>query len=250
MKNLRPISFLLLSTAFVGCIPQSFELRVKHLESSVNDIRSLQAEQTSQIADLQSELRKLTGKTEEIEYTTNQKFGTDMNSLKQDLSSLKRRVPPPANVPVQPLEEDEVMAERGGFTYLSDALLKLRAGNYTDALPQLEQALSTVPSDYQANVIFWQGVTYDGLSEFKNALATYNDLITSNPKSRRAPLALIRQASVFERIGDGKAAQFALQKLISDYPDAPEAISMKSKLPPPPTPAPSNSASAAKKKKK
>ena len=224
-------STVILSSVFTGCVPAAFEQRVKRLESSINDIRSFQAEQTSQIADLQKELHSLTGKTEELEYSTNRKYGTDLDALKQDLSTLKRRVPPPANVPVQPLEEDEALAERGSFSYLSDALLKLRSGNYTDAMPQLQQAQSVMPADYQAQVTFWMGITYDGIGEYKNSLATYNDLVTKFPRSRRAPLGLIRQASVFEKLGDGKAAQFALQKLVNDYPDSPEAISMKSRLP-------------------
>jgi TolA-binding protein len=224
---LASLSSLALLTA---CVPQSFEQRVKRLESSVNDLRSLQAEQRGQIEDLQRSLRNLTGKTEELEYSTNQKYGTDLDTLKQDLSTLKRRVPPPANVPVQPLEEDEALADRGGFSYLSDALLKLRAGNYTDAMPQLQQAQAMMPTDYQAQVLFWQGVTYDGLGEYKNSLVTYNELVSKFARSRRAPLALIRQASVFEKLGDGKAAQFALQKLINDYPDSPEALMMKSRV--------------------
>jgi TolA-binding protein len=226
-----------------GCVPQSFELRVKRLESSINDIRTFQSEQSSQIEALQQELRNLTGKTEELEYSTNRKYGTDLDTLKQDLSTLKRRVPPPANVPVQPLEEDEALSDKGGFSYLADALLKLRSGNYTDALPQLQQAQASMPSDYQAQVLFWQGVTYDGLGEYKNSLATYNDLVTMYPRSRRAPLALIRQASVFEKLGDGKASQFALMKLVNDYPDSPEALSMKSRLP---TAAPSSKQSTPK----
>ena len=219
--------------ALSGCVPQAFEQRVKRLESSINDIRSLQSEQTAQVADLQRELRQLTGKTEELEYSTNRKYGTDLESLKQDLSTLKRRVPPPANVPVQPIEEDEVLAERGSFSYLADALLKLRAGNYTDALPQLQQAQATMAADYQPNLLFWMGVTYDGLGEPKNSLTTYNELVQKYPQSRRAPLALIRQAAVFEKFGDGKASQATIQKLIADYPDSPEAMSMKSKFPQP-----------------
>lgn len=232
LKTAKNFSSILLISLFLfsGCVPSSFEQRVRRLESSLNDIRSLEAEHNSQLSDLHHELRQLTGKTEELEYSTNQKYGTDLDALKQDLSSLKRRVPPPANVPVQPLEEDEAISAKIGARQWSEGLLRLRAGNYTDALPVLQESQGLVGAEFLANIFFWIGVTYDGMSDYKNALSTYNELVTKAPRSKRAPLTLIRLASVFEKLGDGKASQFTLQKLVHDYPDSPEAISMKSKL--------------------
>lgn len=228
---------LILMLSFSGCMTD-LEQRIKKLESSMNDMRSFQAEQTTQISYLQGEMRKLTGKTEEIEYTQNQRYGTDLNSLKEDLSTLKRRVPPPANVPMIPLEEDEALSENSGLADFSNALLTIREGKYRDALPILQGILQTGPADAAPHVLFWVGVCYDGLSEYKSALATYHDLTTQFPKHKRAPLALLREVSVFEKIGDGKAAAITTEQLLQSYPNSPEAMQMKSrsaaKVPPAP----------------
>lgn len=217
---------------FSGCVSSQMEQRIKRLENSVNDMRGFQAEQTAQIQSMQQDMRKLTGKTEEIEYAANKRMGTDLDSLKADLSTLKRRVPPPANVPVQPLEEDEAIATRAGMAEFTDALTMLRSGSYAEALTMLQPIMQTIPTDYVPNVLFWVGVAYDGMAENKNALATYHDLVTQFPRHRRAPLALIRQASIFEKIGDGRAAELTMQKLVNDYPDTPEALQVKKRMVP------------------
>ena len=225
MKRLI-LPFILLTT---GCMSE-LEQRVKRLEGSLNDVRSFQAEQTTQISYLQGELRKLTGKTEEIEYTQAQKYGTDLDMLKQDLSNIKRRVPPPANVPLGPLEEDESLASKASFTPFTEALLTIRQGNYTDAITKLQELLQTSNAETVPHVLFWLGVSYDGQADYKQALQQYHELTTKYPQHRRAPLALLRQASVFEKIGDSKAASATIDHLIDAYPDSSEAIQLKSRF--------------------
>jgi TolA-binding protein len=230
MQNyLKVITIPLILFSF-GCVPTSFEQRVKRLESSLNDIRSVQSEIMSQVSEVQDQVRQLSGKTEELQYSANQKYGTDLDRLREDLSSLKRRVPPPANVPVLPLEEDELAAQKASLTTFVDALTKLRTGNYTDALVDLEQVKANASSDVYPHALFWIGVTYDGLTEYKNALITYNELVQKFPKHRRAPLTLLRQASVFEKLGDATASDATLKKLVNDYPNSPEAAAISSKL--------------------
>lgn len=232
MKNrfmLLKMLAVIVALAVGGCT-SGLEQRMKRLENSMNDLRAFQAEQTTQISSIQQSVRQLTGKTEEIEYSTQQRKNTDLEALRADLSSLKRRVPPPANVPVQALEDDEALAARFPNPRFADALGALRTANYTDALQYLQEVSSENPSDIGANLLFWIGVAYDGLGESKNALATYNDLVVKFPRHRRAPLALLRQASIFDKIGDGRALDITLKKLQMDYADSPEAMQVKSKL--------------------
>lgn len=225
---MNKVFYLCVIVPLIGCVPAQLEQRVKRLESSLTDMRSFESEQTTEIANLRAELRRLTGKTEEIEFSQSQRLGTEFDSLKQDLSSLKRRVPPPANVPLIPLEEDENLATRYVAQPFSDALLRLREGNYSEALTLLQSIGNSMP-EIATNVLFWIGVSYEGLGEYKNALASYNDLVTGSPKHRRASLALLKQASLFEKIGDSKVADLTLQKLVNDYPNSPEAAQVKQK---------------------
>lgn len=232
MKRTSVAILLLLCVS--GCAAGQLDAKVKRLETSMGDIRGFQAEQTSQISNLQTQVRQLTGRLEELEFSQNKRIGTEVSDLKRDLSTLKRRVPPPANVPVAPLEEDEAMADRLGDPVgpqFADALLKLRSGSYSDALTSFQALLQgSSGSEWAPNVLFWLGVTYDGLGETRNSLSEYNDLVTQYPSHRRAPLSLIRQASVFMKLGDKDTATLTLKKLISDYPNSVEASQAKERL--------------------
>jgi TolA-binding protein len=85
-------------------------------------------------------------------------------------------------------------------------------------------------TDRAAVPLFWEGVAFDGLHDDRQALRAYAEVVSRYPKSQRAPSSLLRQASVLVRLGDPKAARLSLQKLLDDYPRAPEAAIAKDKL--------------------
>lgn len=230
---------LLCLAAGAGCVPTNKTATdLARLESSLGDLRSFQAEQTTEIATLKSELRALSGRVEELEFSQNQRLGKDLTTLKDDLSSLRQRVPPPPIVPLPALEADEALAKQlpqEPGRLLGDALQLIREGKFREAMPMLQSGLDqSYNNDYAANMLFWMGVASDGLGDNKGSLRAYNELASSfskNPtKKDRIPLALMRQASVFVRLGDGKAAALTLKKLIADFPKAPEVPVAKQKL--------------------
>lgn len=220
--------------ALVACADTGSQLRVQRLEASLGDLRSFQAEQTTQISAMQSELRALQGRVEELEYVQNQRLGSTLSSLQQDLSTLRRRVPPPAIVPVPALEADESLAgtlpgEVG--QRLSEALLRVREGKFDEALLLLQDVNRlAVGTPTAAVATFWGAVSFEGLAQFPRAVAAYNDVISQFPRHPRASLALLRQASVLIRLGDTNAAKLTLQKLIADYPRSSEATQARQRL--------------------
>lgn len=219
-----------------GCAPTSakFEGNVNRVERSLDDLRAYQAEQTAQISALQTQLRELTGRLDEVEHAQTARMSADVGALQQDLSSLKRRVPPPAMVPAVPLEEDEALAANrsdDAAHLLMDALGALREGNYSEALLRLKDSLNvSYGGELTPTVLFWTGVAFDGSGDTKKALAAYNEIVTQYPKYHRAALALLRQGSVFIRLGDSKVAALTFKKLISTYPKSPEADQAKARL--------------------
>jgi TolA-binding protein len=197
-------------------------------------VRSYQAAQTETINSLDSQVRQLSGRVEELEFSQNKRLGSDLSALKEDLSSLRRRVPPPAVVPADALEADEAWA-RGlpgdSSQLVVDALASLRDGKYSDAITFLRNAEEGLAgSDKVGVVLFWQGVAFDGMGEDKEALRSYFQVASRTPKSPRAPLSLLRQAAVFSRLGDKKAAKDSLKKLVDDYPRSAEAVEARTKL--------------------
>ena len=111
------------------------------------------------------------------------------------------------------------------------ALQNIRQGKFTPAVGALEDAADSVHGTAQAPmVLFWLAVAQEGANANEEAVRRYIEITTRYPKSRRAPLALLRQASVMVRLGDAKTAKLSLKKLVSDYPKSEEAARAKEKL--------------------
>ncbi len=215
-----------------GCGAVTLSEDVQTLQRSVNDLRAMQAEQTDIVNSLDSQVKALSGRLEELEFAQSKRFGTDISGLKEEISSLRRRVPPPAVVPIPELEADEAWASNlpaESAQVFTDALALLRDGKFSDSLPLLQSVIEQ--SSGKAGVpLFWQGVAYDGMDDARGALRAYSEVVSRFPKSGRAPTALYRQSLVFVRLGDKKTASLSLRKLLDDYPKAAEASMAREKL--------------------
>ena len=214
-----------------GCVNSS---RLNRLERRLDDMSAYQQEQTETINSLDSQIKLLSGRLEELEFGQHKRIGSDLNALKEDISSLRKRVPPPTAVPAALLDEDEVWANAlpaETAQIFMDAMGALRDGRFADALPLLQSAAEQVDSSDNAGVVlFWQGVAYDGLSDNKGALRSYAEVVARFPKSTRAPGSLLRQADVLVRLDDKATARDSLKKLIKDYPKSPEASIARERL--------------------
>lgn len=218
-----------------GCVPQAknLEAELARLDRNVGDLRNLQAEQVTELASLRTEVRQLSGRLDEIEHSQSQKLGS-LSAIESDLSKLSQRVPPPPIVPVKALEEDEAMipdlpvdvGQRFG-----EGLARIRAGNFPQAVGPLQEALDLGPTNAWApNIIFWIGLSSEATGDLKHAAASYLDIVARFPKHQRTPLALLRQGTVFIRLGDKKAAQLTFKKLSAEFPRSQEAARAKERL--------------------
>ena len=257
------LSALLVTIAMVigGCAQNADRSRDQfgRLERNLSDLRQFQAEQTTQIAALQSELRQLSGRLEELEFATqsNRRVaaggvppGTDLTGLgviqpgfpqvggtNSGPSTFNRTSTPPPIVPVPALTADEGMISalpQDVSSALGDALSKIRQGQFREALPSLDRALTDSEASYRGEwspyVYFWFGVCHDALGDNNRALESYHTVVTKFPKHQRAPLALLREGSVFIRLRDNTTAKLSFQKLITDYPRSPEALTARERL--------------------
>lgn len=217
--------------AFTGCSIQHLEDDMDKLKAGIKDLRSVQAEQTLKIADLEEQVRRLSGNLEEVQYATDQKLGRSLESLQGDLSSLKKRVPPPSIVPEAQLVEDEqsVSALPSELVEpVSKGLESLRQGDFTRALSYWDDCLDQASgTDWESLPIFWRAVSLEGQSRPSDAIQEYLSFVKNFPRSSRAPVALFRQASLLVRLGDRKVAKITFTKLIADYPKSPEATQAK-----------------------
>ena len=242
------LALLLLSSCSSS---QAYRKDNARLESSLANVRSFQAEQTNQINTLQSQIQRLSGRIEELEYVLKRRGqmagGGDMPGgvsggapgtagLPADPAIVNpgTKPLPPSMVPLAPLEDDENFARSlpaNPSRLLTQALGRIRQGNFQDSLTLLQQMVQQGErSEWLPNVLFWLGVTYDGLKEDRNALRSYNDLVVQFPRHRRVPLALLRQADVLKRLGDSKNATLLLRKVLTDYPDTSEGDRAREEL--------------------
>jgi len=222
-------------SVMTACAPKldTLQVDVSRLDRNVGDLRNLQAEQVTEVAMLRTELRQLAGRLDEIEHAQREKLG-NLTTMQGDLSRLSQRMPPPAIVPVQALEEDE-----GSISDLpvdvgqrfADGLARIRAGNFAQAGAPLQEALDLGPTNAWApQILFWIGLVGEATSDLPKAAASYLEIVSRFPKHSRTPLALLRQGTVFIRLGDKKAARLAFKKLTADFPKSPEAARARERL--------------------
>lgn len=220
---------------FSGCADNSAtRIQLDRLTANINDVRNLQATQTTQIATLEGQLRQMLGRLEELEHAQNNNLTGELSALKSDLSNLQRRVPPPPIVPAQALDEDEaavVSLPPDIAPLMNEAYANIRLGKFQEAILRLREANNiSYGKDALATIQFWLGVALDGVGENRDALAAYHEVVTRYPKHPRVPLALLRQGSVLVRLGDPKTAGLTFKKLIADFPKSTEAQRAKERL--------------------
>jgi len=234
----KVVAFISLIASLSACVGNAggrVTQDLSRLERDIADIRAFQAEQTTQIARTESNLRSLVGRLEELEHSrAGSRGGQQVEALQRNIEELRKRVPPPKIVPVEALEMDEQMTismSPQAQPVFSDALLMLRQGQFSRSVALLEEALdANAGHTSSANILFWLGVSHDGLEDHRRAVSAYHDMVSRFPQHQRAPLALLRQADVFNRLGDRSAARLTLQKIEAEFPRSPEAAIARSRL--------------------
>jgi len=228
---------LLASVVFLaqltGCVA-GLEDDMRRMQRSLSDLRGVQAEQMTKISALEEEMRGANGRLEELNYSQDKKLGGAITSLQDSLSQIKRRVPPPSIVPQDLLDADQLaannMPENVGISF-TQALTSLREGNFERAQSYLSEVLDIANGgDVEAKALFWRAISFEGSENHKRALEDYIKLSSGFPRSTRAPLAMLRQSTLFVRIGDKQAAKLTLNKLVADYPKSDEVVEAKRRL--------------------
>lgn len=235
MKHLKLFIVAASGIALSGCMPPNkFQPQIDTLSRGLADVRSMQADQVAQVSNLEAQVRELRGKLEEVNHTQTTSIDSTITSVQDELSNLKRRVPPPPLVPVDALEADETrvteLSPEIGARF-QNGLDYLREGKYAGAAATFEELYDAAfDSPMASNILFWLAVSNEGQNETTKALRRYSEVLAKFPKSPRASLALLRQGSLMIRLGDSKTAKIIFKKLVSSYPGSAEAARAKERL--------------------
>lgn len=228
--------FYLLS--FSACVSTNTTNEVLSLKRAVENLRTYQMEQSTELNRISDELQKLRRTIEELEHYKEQEIAkaremqrsnnitnSDMNiapALVGDLQGDKitRGAGTNAIVPEDLLKEDEIFASKQNIEFgreMLEMLENIKGNKFREALTITNDLMTSATGEQQARVLFWQGICSDAVGNNKDALVAYNSLLTTFKTHKRAPMALYNQALVFLRFKDKEAAKMSLQKLINEY---------------------------------
>ncbi len=223
-RALRDLNVLLAlsSLMLVGCFAGGGSSR-SSVDPSIQELRRLQADQTTVIASIRSDIRELVGRLDELEHSQ-----TQIQVFKDDINKIESRLPPPEGVPLSELNADMRQAEKNGDREFLSSLMMIRSAKFADALSSLESYIkSEGPS---ANSLYWLGIANESYGYLEKALGAYHESASTFPKHSLAPAALMRQSDVFIKLSDKDSAKLTLQKIIASYPKSTYASLAKSKL--------------------
>lgn len=271
-KNIFLLSFLILFV-LSGCASKTevnnIEERLAKLETDLNyqveelgakkqeterSFREKSAETKVNLDRLQTEIQRLTGKVEELEYKLsqfssladqNQKLlagynqpadadqaqgeagqQVDPNSATglgqpQDQASAPEASKPSADAEAGSQKEDIYDSSKKNFD----------SGKFKEARSGFEKFLKAEPKSAKAaSAQFWIGECYYREQWFEKAVLEYQKVIEKFPKSNKTPSAYLKQAYAFERLGEKATAKDVLKELVKKYPSAKESEIAAKKL--------------------
>ncbi len=113
----------------------------------------------------------------------------------------------------------------------NDGVAAFNARQYTQAQSTFVAFTEKYPDNSQAgNAWYYVGDCSFQLNKFNDAAIAYDKVITTYPRSTRAPAAYLKQAICFSKLGQKAAATARMQELMKKYPTSAEAARAKSFL--------------------
>jgi tol-pal system protein YbgF len=202
--------FLLLQVSCSG--------QINALNNNLEQLRTVQAEMTTKISELQSNVNLLTGRVEELEY----KLKGQTEQIERKLDLVSSRVPPPEGVPEDLLNSDEEALKLNtgkSATSFKVGLSQIRTGDFKAAQQTFLAFVVNNPNTaYTDNALFWIGITWELNDNYDQAIVAYNDAYQRFPAEDYAPVAIYQISECFRKMNDSNNMRLMLQKLSDEYP--------------------------------
>lgn len=223
---------------------QQLEARIVKLEQALSSSDADKEHYVRSTLDLQmqlealnTELRKLNGKNEELVHNL-QDAEKRQKDFYIDLDTRLRRIeaaesaaavaPDRAGVDgTKDVSADPVGENRAFET----AYNFYKAENYQNAAAAFRDFLKNYPqSVHEANVDYWMGNSFFLMKDYKNALSSYESLISKYQDHPRAPEAMLNIAECQLELNSRTAAKKTLKQLISQFPGSDASDKAKKRL--------------------
>jgi len=154
-------------------------------------------------------------------------LGLQLNSLSNRMNELEEKVAqqPVTTVPqTQPGTQPDTTPELTAEDLYQNALDAIRnQSRFAEGRTMLETFVAKYPQhDLYVNGLYWMGEALYGEKKYELAILQFQDVISKYPTHPKAAAAMLKQALAFNALGDGQNARTTMQKLIEEYPDAPQ----------------------------
>lgn len=117
------------------------------------------------------------------------------------------------------------------FQDYNQALARINAEEYKEAVSSLKQFLATYPKSALAeNAQFWIGQSFYSMRDFSAAVSELQKVVSKYPTGGKAAPALLKQGYAFFEMQSFDEARAFLTKLTNKYPTTTEATVARDKL--------------------
>jgi len=236
---------LSLSLASPGAHAESTSKRLDDIDDRLDKIERILSNQSllelSQRMDqMQTEVRQLRGRVEELENTVQQQ---QAQQKKQQRAAAAPPPPPPVTAPPPqepaaapaaaaavagtalaantprargPSADADVTVDQTVYTQAMDAL---KAGSYSVAQVGFKDFVANYPTSPLApNAQYWLAKSYDMTSNREAAVAAYRKVLSQWPEDRKAPDAMFGLAVTLQEMGKAAEGRALLLQVTQKYP--------------------------------
>lgn len=258
----KNVIFLLLLLSATACIKTADQVnrerQITNMSSQLSDSQSLVGELMTQMQNMQNQLEILTGKIEELEHKQASIHPEKIKENSEDIILLKTQTDTAQNQIL--LLQEELKTQKDFVEKVTEGLKSLSKQQAAAAKPapavksskqQMTEALQMVVDNkfISAKVILETLIdhkdlnaadhnkVYHGLGRVElytnnpdKALVYLSKIVMNYPKSSLAPNSLYLIGKSFQKLNKKEEARQAFTKLVTDYPNSPDAARAKKEL--------------------
>jgi tol-pal system protein YbgF len=140
--------------------------------------------------------------------------------------------PGAANLPGQPARPPGGAADLAGEQRAYDAALdQFKSGSYAAAVTSFQSFVRNYGrSPLAPSAMYWQGNAQYAQRDFRGAIVTQRQLLSTYPDSQKVPDALLNIASCQSELGENAAARRTLEDLVARVPSSEAAGKAKQRI--------------------
>lgn len=190
--------------------------QVAQLSAQLQAAQNTLLDQARQSSQLQQDQATLRGQLEDATHQLSE-LQRSQHDYYADLDSRLKKFEPQQ----QTVDGVQGVVQPGEAEAFNSALNLFQKGDFKGAVSAFKEFLNKYPqSPYRPSAMYWEGVAYYGLRDYKNSNFVLRSVVSAYPTHPRAADALAAIAGNEAEMGQKAASQKTLQQLRTQYPDS------------------------------